>query len=440
MSDAFDVFLSTLDEEQCQREEATSTEGSTDLESEDERQAGRRNMGGGDEEVKGIAEALGREVSFVGKSFSELHLPLEAIEVLERRNGIKKPTETERRVIPRVLAMSSLAVLAPTGSGKTLSYVLPMAKVLSEGRGRRVKGAVIVPTYELAAQVASFAEEVAGVFGLQTCVVHAGLSLRKTCNRARRADILVSTPGKILDLLSSRRRPLSRCLFLVFDEFDKLFRDKSFAQLLPLFSFFPHSVHLFFSATAAASTLSRIRALLPRMKLIWEKGSKRRNSVISAVGEQREREIERIIRKKRKTMVFVDKKESVRSVQKRISLFCKNVLCIDGEMPIEERQKRMEAFRREKRIVLVCTPLLSRGIDIRDIDCVINHSCPSHYDELVHRNGRIRGKGRMYTFIGGEPAESLCSLRLFLREHGDMSKTNEFTKRFARGPAEGEDK
>lgn len=370
-----------------------------------------------------------------GGHFSQIGLPPSVHDVLLDR-GVKRPSPIQRKVIPRILAGESVLAIAPTGSGKTLAYVLPLLRLLSDirdvGSREGVRALAILPTAELAEQVCSVFDGLCPGLRLRALCVHAGVEMSKIHRllKAGCVDVLVATPGKLQEILSLIPDLLRPTLFFLFDEFDRLLDRGFLPQVLFLFSpLFRGSTFLFFSATAPHSFVKSVCSLVPKTSVVKVRAAggdrvKYRTIVldtdIDSWEEEREARLGRILRKHKKVLIFTKQREEADALY--LSLAGRTrVAIVHSAIEEAERKRELRAFRGQPRGVLVGTSILSRGLDIEGLDCVVNYSCPQSYEELVHRCGRVGRQGRrgyVYTFFGKRDRECSLDLMLFLRERG----------------------
>jgi len=337
-------------------------------------------------------------------SFTELGLSSALIEAC----GFAEPTPIQREAIPAVLEGRDVLGIARTGSGKTASYVLPilqrmMAAQLSEHREPATL--ILVPTRELADQIFQVVRGLLTALpsDLSCRVVFGGVSINKQMEGLGKVNLLVATPGRLLDLVRKNAVRLSSVTTLVLDEADKMlnlgFKDE-IDELLALLSKKRQS--LLFSATGKIELAGHL--LNPVVVEIAHDGEEETliNQVAYAVSEVRKGPLLRYLIKQGKfeqVLVFVSSTLTADRVLNKLS---KNGIAssiLHSKMSQGARRESLADFKAGKAKVLVATDLLSRGIDIHELSCVINYELPRSPKDYVHRIGRT---GR-----AGSPGEAI---------------------------------
>jgi ATP-dependent RNA helicase RhlE len=290
------------------------------------------------------------------------------------RLGFKTPTSIQHKAIPVAIEGKDIIGIAQTGTGKTLAFGIPLIqRLLKAGRG---KGLIILPTRELALQVNETIQKIGKNFGVKTAVLIGGAPIRFQIREiSRNPHIIIGTPGRINDHIQQRTLNLSDVLILVLDEADRMF-DMGFAPQINkiLLSVPKNRQTMLFSATMPDS-IARIathQMKLPVRVEIAKSGTTAKNI---------EQEL------------FVVKKDQKLSLLKKLLLDYKGSVLIFIRVSQNQRKEALEGFKIGKYRVLVATDIASRGIDVKNIELVINYDLPEQAEDYVHRIGRTGRAG-----------------------------------------------
>ena len=337
--------------------------------------------------------------------FTELGLAAPILKALEGE-GYTTPTPIQAKAIPAVLAGSDLLGIAQTGTGKTAAFALPILHRLAADRrpaprkGCRVL--VLSPTRELASQIGESFRTYGRHLGLSVAVVFGGVAHRPQIQSlARGVDILVATPGRLLDHMAERHALLAGTEILVLDEADRML-DLGFVK--PIRRIVAHLAarrqNLFFSATMPREIAVLADELLRNPVKIAV------TPVASTVEQVRQRVIHVESRKKRallaelfsdaemsRTLVFTRTKRGADRVARHLEAEGIRVAAIHGDKSQRQREEALDAFRKAKIRVLVATDIAARGIDIDDVSHVVNFELPEVPEAYVHRIGRTARAG-----------------------------------------------
>ena len=316
--------------------------------------------------------------------------------------GIAEPTPIQARSIPQLLAGRDLIGQARTGSGKTLAFAVPMVESC-EPSVRKVQALVLVPTRELAIQVASVAEALASAHRLRVTLLYGGRSLRPERTALRNgAQIVIGTPGRTLDHLRQGSLVLGSVRFLVLDEADEML-DKGFA----------HDVEAIIGRTPADRQTALFSATMPK----WVANTARkhqRDPVMVEVDRGREDipSVEHLVytidkgaksealqtlldqRDGEPVIVFGRTKHGVRKLARQLDDLGYPVGALQGNLSQNARERVMTDFRSGATPILVATNVAARGLDVEGIGQVINYDLPDSQQLFTHRVGRTGRMGR----------------------------------------------
>jgi len=320
--------------------------------------------------------------------------------------SIHEPFTIQSLVLPDALAGLDVLAKSPTGSGKTLAFAIPIVERTTT-RDRRPSALVLVPTRELACQVAEELVAIAPANGLRVAAVYGGVPLRAQADRARAANIVVATPGRLQDLVERRLLDLTAIRILVLDEADRMLDMGFKPQVDRIVRRLPENRQtMFFSATldgevgelarAYTSSPSRFEADLPADRAVGEIDHR---FVAVTPDTKVETLVEHIRSADGLTLVFVRTKRGADRLVRKLSGHDVDAVAMHGDLPQRARQRALERFDTGKVQVLVATDVAARGLDIDDIAHVVNYDPPEEDKGYVHRTGRTGRAGRTGTAI-----------------------------------------
>ena len=324
------------------------------------------------------------------------------------------PTEIQSRVFPALLNGQSVVGVSQTGSGKTLAYALPVLHMLKvmENEGNKVtkdstpRAAIIVPTRELGEQVSKVFKPFTHTTRLRVRTLLGGTTPEVAKRNIKgQFEILVATPGRLLQMMENRRISLHDVRVLVFDEADQML-DKGFlpdANKIAASCARGRQLGLF-SATVSPAMQQLMKSLFADAELIRAEGSHKVVRTLTTVNrtvENGERFpiIEEILAEPVSggTLIFANTRTQVDTIQSLLEKKGLKCLIYRGEMDKVERRANLKAFRDGKVDLLISTDLASRGLDVEHVERVINYHLPKDMDNYLHRVGRTARAGRQGT-------------------------------------------
>jgi superfamily II DNA/RNA helicase len=330
--------------------------------------------------------------------------------------GYLHPTPIQAQAIPAVLSGRDVMGVAQTGTGKTASFTLPMLDILSgsRARARMPRSLILEPTRELALQVAeNFVE-----YGKYLKLTHALLIGGESLNDQKEAlmkgvDVLIATPGRLLDLFERGGLMLTDAKLLVIDEADRMLDMGFIPDVEKIVGFLPKTRQtLFFSATMAPEIRRLSDAFLDNPRLITVSKSASVATTIVAglalVAEHDKREaLRRLIRSEdvQNALIFCNRKRDVDILYKSLTRHGFSVGALHGDMSQPARFATLEKFKQNELRLLVCSDVAARGIDIGGLSHVFNFDVPHHAEDYVHRigrTGRAGLKGHAFTLCSPE--------------------------------------
>ncbi len=361
------------------------------------------------------------------KSFADLGVSAAVCGEMSRR-GITAPFPVQRLVLEDVLAGRDVLVKAPTGSGKTLAFAIPLVERLQTGPAP--SGLVLAPTRELAAQIVTELQPIASAKGLRVAAVYGGVGINAQAARAKRAHILVATPGRLEDLLSRGTFTLERVRMLVLDEADRML-DMGFRPAIDrIVSACPQARQtLFFSATLDG-VAGDVAARYTSRAIVHEQGTPPRQTqvpvqhrFVAIRDEQRlEALIEELQGERDRAIVFVRTKRGADRLVKRLAARGLQAVAIHGNKSQNQRDQALARFQSGHIDTLVATDVAARGIDVEGVSHVINFDPPADHHTYIHRvgrTGRAGNSGTGVTLVGaGERHEMRRLARRLGLHHG----------------------
>jgi len=324
-----------------------------------------------------------------------------------RARGIERPFAVQELVVGDVLEGHDVLVESPTGSGKTLAFGIPLVDSIEPGRraGRKPgepAALVLAPTRELASQIVDELDAIARARGLSVAAVYGGAGINPQIRAARRADVLVATPGRLVDLLDRRAVSLGAVDVLVLDEADRML-DMGFRPVVDkLVALTPEDRQtMLFSATLAGEVDRIARAYTHQARRHAHRPPQqaRGNVEHRFVKVTRERRTDQLVAElteqdRGRTLVFVRTKRGADRLAKQLSRVATvKVAAMHGDKSQAQRERALSQFEQGRIDTLVATDVAARGIDVRDITHVINFDAPAVSDDYVHRVGRTARAG-----------------------------------------------
>ncbi len=321
-------------------------------------------------------------------------LPPKAKDAVLRLNFVK-PTPVQEECLPPALAGESFAAVAPTGTGKTLVYLLPIWNNLPS----RKKNLVLIPTRELGYQVSQMLQAFHPTAreGIAMCMGgHDPAAQRQELRREWHT--IIATPGRLLDVLDKDPDLLKHIRFLVLDEFDRLIDLGFEEQLAAVLSHVPKQRQtLLFSATGAEDALSRLPlGDLKRLQTHLGKNAPLAETFYFLKSNRRKNDllVETLNATKGQAIVFVANREKANHLNGLLRLRGFSSEALHGDRLQKERAQAYQGFKEGRFRVLVATDLAARGLDIPEVDYVVNYDLPRTFRDYIHRSGRTARRSR----------------------------------------------
>jgi ATP-dependent RNA helicase RhlE len=368
------------------------------------------------------------------KSFASLGASRAVVDALADQ-GVTAPFPVQGMVLPDALAGRDVLVESPTGSGKTIAFAVPLVERI-EATDPRPSGLVLAPTRELATQIVEQIRPLAHARALSVAAVYGGAGIQRQSQQARRAHILVATPGRLEDLIERGAVKLGRVRILVLDEADRML-DMGFRPAVDrIVSLIPRKRQtLFFSATlqGEVSRIARAYTVDPRRHEHAHPptGARRGEVHHRFVRVTPDSKLDALVRElhdedRGLTLVFVRTKRGADRLVKRLRARDVEALAMHGNKTQSQREKALARFASGHVDTLVATDVAARGLDVDDITHVINFDAPDDRDGYVHRVGRTGRAGRDgvgVTFVGPEQATDVHKIARGLALHREFERS-----------------
>ena len=371
-------------------------------------------------------------------TFVDFGLRAELLDAIQA-SGYTTPTPIQQQAIPTILNGDDLLAAAQTGTGKTAAFTLPMLERLAASRpadGKRpVRLLVVAPTRELAAQIHESVKAYGKNLPLRSAVIFGGVGMQPQIDRLRRGvDILIATPGRLLDHLQRGNARLDRLESVVLDEADRMLDMGFIHDIRKLMKQLPKQRQtLLFSATFS----SDIRRLASGMlQNPVEIDVAPRNSAAETVAQkvyrleksEKRRVLSRLIREGdwQQVLVFTRTKHGANNLTRQLDKDGLSAAAIHGNKSQTARVKALDGFKRGKVRVLVATDIAARGLDIDQLPHVVNYDLPHVAEDYVHRigrTGRAGNEGEAISLVAPDEAKLLKGIERLLKRPLDRAET-----------------
>eukprot|EP01119_Soliformovum_irregulare_P010096 TRINITY_DN2468_c0_g1_i1.p1 TRINITY_DN2468_c0_g1~~TRINITY_DN2468_c0_g1_i1.p1 ORF type:complete len:779 (-),score=263.67 TRINITY_DN2468_c0_g1_i1:26-2362(-) len=356
------------------------------------------------------------------RAFTQCGLTDRILKVCEK-SGYVNPTPIQAQAIPAIMAGRDVIACAKTGSGKTLAFLLPLLRhVLDQGevfQGDGPIAMIMAPTRELAMQIGADCKKFAKKVDLRCVCVYGGSGVAsQIADLKRGAEIVVCTPGRMIDVLCTnggKVTNLRRVTYLVLDEADRMFDMGFEPQIMRIVNNIrPDRQTVMFSATFPRTVETIAKKILSHMPLEIVVGGR---STVSDTVEQvieilpEDKKFERLVELIREwddrglILVFVDRQDNCDAVFSDLTKLGIPSLSLHGGRDQQDRDFTIDDFKRKVRTIMVATSVAARGLDVKDLNLVVNYDVPNHMEDYVHRcgrTGRAGATGTAITFISPE--------------------------------------
>ena len=356
-------------------------------------------------------------------TFADLGLSDELLRAVTE-SGYTEPTPIQAQAIPPILMNRDLIGIAQTGTGKTASFVLPMIDILAHGRSRAMmpRSLILEPTRELAAQVAENFEKYGKYHKLSMALLIGGVSMGdQQAALAKGVDVLIATPGRLMDLFQRGKILLSGCSILVIDEADRMLDMGFIPDIEEICTKLPATRQtLLFSATMPPPIKKLSDRFLsnPRQVEVSRPASANlqiEQRLVEVASRGKRAKLEELLRADdvRTAIIFSNRKTTVRDLATSLLRDGFKASQIHGDMEQSERLRELERFKNSEINILVASDVAARGLDIKGVSHVFNYDVPWHPDDYVHRigrTGRAGATGKAFTLVTPEDAEAIDAI------------------------------
>ncbi len=376
--------------------------------------------------------------------FDELGLRAELLGAV-RLEGYTVPTPIQAKAIPVVLDGRDVLGGAQTGTGKTAAFTLPMLHLLTKGvvslkKGRKPRALVLTPTRELAAQVAESVDTYGRNLRLRSTVIYGGVGIHPQIDALRRGvDIVIATPGRLLDHAGRPTVDLSRIEILVLDEADRMLDMGFLPDIKRIMKLLPaRRQNLLFSATYTDDVKRFADGLLHNPEVI-EVASRNTAAetviqVVHPVGRTRKRALLTHLIKEgdwNRVLVFTRTKHGANRLTKQLTTDGVSATAIHGNKSQAARTKALADFKRGKVSTLVATDIAARGLDIDRLPHVVNFDMPAIAEDYIHRigrTGRAGESGKAISLVSADERGLLTQVERLLRRKVEVEHIEGFTQ------------
>lgn len=314
------------------------------------------------------------------------------------KHGIQTPTPIQDLSLPHVFAGKDVIAQAETGSGKTLSFALPLIEHIEERAG--ISALILAPTRELAVQISHEFEKYSGGKRLTVTAVYGGVAMGPQIKKLQRTQIVVATPGRLLDLLSQRVMSLSAIKHLVLDEADRMLDMGFQPDIDKIVRQMPKERQtLLFSATISKEILRISKKYLNNPVEVHLPSALKpeflRQTYYQTSPDVKLPLLLHLLKAERDlSIVFCNRKHIARKIAQKLSQQGVHARALQGDMSQPQRDRTTMEFKSKKFSVLVATDVAARGLHIDDVSHVYNYEIPKDVDSFTHRVGRTARAGR----------------------------------------------
>jgi superfamily II DNA/RNA helicase len=348
------------------------------------------------------------------QTFAEAGVSARTLAALDRQH-ITAPNKVQTETIPALVSGRDVVIQSPTGSGKTLAFLIPLIERLQH-RAAGPRAMIVAPTRELAIQVEAVFKSLDT--GLHGALLYGGVGYHAQIQALKRGpDVVIGTPGRILDMIEKKQMSLSRIEYLVLDEADNMF-DAGFSRDVERIIGLTYSPQTVLASATMPEWVTRMIEKHLRdpltVALVTEGPSLLEHGLVRTDRGLKLRLLSDILYRHRGTIVFGRTKHGVQKLNKELQRLGHKSVELQGNMAQTARDRVMDSFRAQRADVLVATNVAARGLDLSHVGLVVNYELPDTAESLTHRVGRTARNGvagRALTFITVEDHENWQKLR-----------------------------
>ncbi|MBI4117772.1 MAG: DEAD/DEAH box helicase [Parcubacteria group bacterium] len=366
-------------------------------------------------------------------SFDGLGIKERLLSVLKNK-GFVTPTPIQHQAIPHALRGEDIIGIAQTGTGKTLAFAIPMLQRLAEMRGT---GLVILPTRELAIQVDDEIRKIGSDFGIRTASIIGGASMYRQIQSLRRhPHVIIGTPGRLNDHLEQKTLSLQKTTFLVLDEADRMLDMGFEPQIKKIIAILPKPRQtLLFSATMPVKIAGLARSYMkqPVHIEVAPSGTAAEHIEQEVIMVNKVKKMDALLETLSKetgmALVFTRTKFTAQRLAEKIQKHGISCAEIHSNRSQSQRQNALNGFKTGKYRVLIATDIASRGIDVKNIEVVVNFDLPENPEDYVHRigrTGRAGKEGKAISFATPDQVSDIRMIERLIRSSIPMKKDKDF--------------
>ena len=363
--------------------------------------------------------------------FTELAVRPEIVQATQAM-GYTEMTEIQEKAIPLMLAGHDMIAKAPTGTGKTVAFGIPILEKVADDPAAAPRAVILSPTRELAQQIAQDLSNLARFLpGIRVVCVYGGAGMDKQQKQLKAGcQVVVATPGRLMDHYRHRAIDLARVETIVLDEADEMLNMGFYKDVRHIIDTMKARKSLsMFSATISREVLDigwlyQHNAAEVDVQPLEDSSPKIDQFKLLTTGRDKLADLAQIIISKdyKRVMVFCNTKYNTAMLANQLARSNFNVDCLHGDLSQAERNRIMQRFKAGEIAVLVSTDVAARGIDVSDVDAVINYDVPEeneHYTHRIGRTGRARKEGASYLFYTKEEQKRVDTLLRLTRNTDD---------------------
>ena len=350
-------------------------------------------------------------------TFESLGLSPEMLKALEKK-GLGYPTTIQAQAIPYFMQWRDVIAKAPTGTGKTFAFGIPMIEHI-DAESTEVQGLILAPTRELAIQIG---DELRGLLtfyqGIRVAVLYGGAGIGSQIQQLqKKPQLVVATPGRLMDHYNRKTIRLDKVQTIVLDEADRMLDMGFFKDVTRIIDKVKNRKNLgLFSATISQEVMT-VSWMYQRdeVEITVEPKQEDRPDIdqysLSCTPLEKAETVLRLIRSQgyERVMIFCNTKHMCQRLSDELQRAGLDCECLHGDIKQSLREKTMQRYKAGKLSVLVATDVASRGIDVYDVDCVINYDIPEENEYYIHRigrTGRARKKGVAWSLVSNFPEKA----------------------------------
>lgn len=358
--------------------------------------------------------------------FDSLDISSEVLRAVARM-GFTEATPVQAQTIPVMMAGHDVIAIAPTGTGKTCAFGIPMLEYL-QLKDDRIQELVIAPTRELALQIAAELTALARFIpGVRIATLYGGQQIKKQqAALKRKPQILVATPGRMLDMMERKQARLDGVHTMVIDEADEMLKMGFVKDVTKIIEATPSDRQLvMFSATTNQDVMTiswkyQYRPVEITIDAVDENKPEIAQYVIDAERNEKEERLEYLLDSDEyhRVMIFTNTKFMADRLCRQLQKQGYDAQCLHGDIPQGKRNQTMEAFKKGKFPILVCTDVAARGIDVFDVEAVINYDLPTeneYYTHRIGRTGRAKRHGVAFTLMSFQDSVRMDEILHYLQ-------------------------